>query len=134
MEKLTESQKTKAARLAAIQTQISELKVEEADLRRELFARVFTNPVEGSGNKASLPNGFILQGTRKITRTVDQEEATKLRNGDNTKSLAESIFLWKASLDTKAYKTLSSEDRVLVADAVTEKDGMPSLEIKKPKR
>ena len=134
MEKLTESQKTKAARLDWLQTEIAKLKVEEAALRNDLFARVFTKPKEGAGNKAELPGGYIMQATHKINRKVDQVETQKLFDGDNTKDLAAGVFKATYSLKLAAFKALSDADKLLFSEAVTEKPGMPTVVFKQPKR
>ncbi len=133
MTQLTKSQKDKAARLTAIQAEIATLKAEEMELRKDLFSRVFPDPVEGSKNKADIENGYILQATHKINRKVEQDEAQKLMDGDNTRPLAEKIFKVTYALKLAAYKGLDDEDKKLAAAAVTEKAGTPVLEVKKPK-
>lgn len=131
---LTQSQKDKAARLVVVQRLLSELRAEETELRNDLAARVFPNAVEGAGNKAPIENGHILQMTRKVNRSVNQAAAQEMMDGDNTRAIAEQIFKVKYDLKLAAYKALSDEDKLLAADAVTEKDGLPVIEVKKPKR
>ena len=135
MAQLTKKQKADVAEWNSIKEQIDGLKGQELVLRKKLFATVFKDPVEGSGNKADIENGYILQGKHTINRSVDQAAAHALMEGsDNVKAVAEKIFVRKYSLDLKAYRTLSDEDQNLVADAVVAKPGTPALEVKLPKR
>jgi len=118
-----------------VDQQLSAVKVRELELRKALFARSFPAPVEGSAqNKKDLSEGWILQGDYKINRSVDDAVVSALMKGDNTRALAERVFRYKPELNLKEYKGLSPEDKKLIADAVTEKPGTPSLEVKLPKR
>jgi len=111
------------------------LKARELELRKELFARQFPNPVEGSAeNKVPLGDGWILQADHKINRTLDDAVVSALMKADNTRPLAEKVFRYKPELNLKEFKGLSPEDRKVIADAVTEKPGTPALKIVLPKR
>lgn len=118
-----------------VDQELAAIKTRELELRKALFARSFPTPTEGSANnKLPLAEGWILQGDYKINRSVDEAVVSALYKGDNTRALAERVFRWKPELNLKEYNALSPEDKLLVADAVTEKPGTPALEIKLPKR
>lgn len=115
--------------------QLETIKARELQLRNELFAESFADPVEGAAhNKRELGDGWILQGDYKINRTIDQAVVSTLAKGDNTAPLIDKLIRYKPELVLKEWKALSDEDKVLVADMVTEKPGTPGLKIVKPKR
>lgn len=110
-------------------------KLRETELRKELFGAAFPHPSEGSAkNKFALADGYILQGDYKINRTLDQAVISTLSKGDNTRPLVESVIKYNPALVLPKWKALSAEDRILLADMVTEKPGTPALSIVKPKR
>lgn len=117
-----------------VQEQLSKLKNEEQMLRNKIFKGMFTNPVEGT-NTVELEDGYALKGKRVINRTVDEaafkasvEELAK--NGIAT----DRIIKFKPELVVKEYRTLTDEQRNLFDCVLIIKDGMPGLEIVKPKR
>ncbi len=108
----------------------SELKNREMDLRKDLFAGAFPSPAEGS-NKHTLPDGRIVKGTHKVSRSVDQAVVVsvqrKLREELGTKT--DELFPTKFSLAKKVYDTLTDAQKVIAQDAFTEKPSAPALEI-----
>lgn len=119
----------------SVSQSLDAIKARELELRKELFARQFPNPVEGSAeNKVQLGDGWILQADYKINRTVDDAVVSALMQGDNTRALAQKVFRYKPELNLKDFKALSPEERALISEAVTEKPGTPALSIKLPKR
>ena len=125
----------KVERWYQVSEQLGKLKVEELALRKEIFAEAFPNPVEGSKeNKLPLAAGWILQGDHKINRKVDEAVVATLQAGDNTRGLVDTCFEWKPKLKLAAFKALDGEDLNLLADAVTETPGTPSLKVVLPKR
>lgn len=124
----------KVERWFEIDKQLSVLKAEEIALRKEIFTEAFPNPVEGSKNKMPLAAGWILQGDHKINRKVDEAVVRTLATGDNTAPLIDRCFNFKPSLILKEFKALEGDDLNLLADAVTETPGTPSLKVVLPKR
>lgn len=125
----------KLIRWHELNEQLTKVKAEEILLRKEIFGEAFPDPTEGSKeNKMNLPDGWILQGDYKITRTVDRAVVDTLLRGDNTGPLIDLCFDYKPSLVLKEWKGLGDEDRALLSDAVTEKPGAPALKIILPKR
>lgn len=118
-----------------IQQQIDELKADELRLRKEIFESVFTSPVEGSAkNKFDLGDGWVLQGDYKINRKIDEAVISTLAKSDNAGPLVGKVFEYAPKLKLREWKGLTPEDRVLLADAVTETPGTPGLKIVKPQR
>lgn len=130
---------------------IAELGAQEKDLRAKL-AKYYDNPTEGV-NKIVLEFGKELQLTHKINRSVEESELDALRlamqaeadkqraennlgNGhaDYVLSLIDRVFRYKPSLSVKEWKDLSTDDRKLFGEIVTEKPGTPALAIATPKK
>lgn len=117
-----------------VQEQLSKLKNEEQLLRQKIFKGMFHDPKEGT-NSVDLADGFVLKGKRVINRTVDDaafkasvEELAK--NGIAT----DQIVKYKPELVTSEYRKLTAEQINLFDTVLIVKDGMPGLEIVKPKR
>lgn len=117
-----------------VQEQLTKLKNEENLLRQKIFKGMFPAPKEGT-NSVDLADGYVLKGKRVINRTVDEaafkasiEELAK--NGIAT----DAIVKFKPELVTSEYRTLTDEQRNLFDCVLIIKDGMPGLEIVKPKR
>ncbi len=108
----------------------SELKGREMDLRKDLFNGAFPSPKEGS-NKHTLPDGRIVKGTLKISRSVDQASVVSVQRllreelGGKTDDLFPTAF----KLDKKVLDSLTAAQKKIAADAFTEKPGAPALEI-----
>lgn len=113
---------------------LGKLKVQEEILRRKIFGGWFPNAVEGV-NKLDLPDGYVLKATRIINRSVDdaafrasQEELAKA--GIPT----DQIVAYKPELKVGVYRKLTDEQIHLMDTVLIVKDGMPQMEIVKPKR
>lgn len=117
-----------------VQEQLTKLKAQENLLRTKIFKGMFQDPKEGT-NSVDLPDGYVLKGKRVINRTVDDaafrasiEELAK--NGIAT----DQIVKYKPELVTSEYRKLTAEQMNLFDCVLIVKDGMPGLEIVKPKR
>jgi hypothetical protein len=117
-----------------VSDQLTKLKNEEQLLRQKIFKGMFHDPKEGT-NSVDLADGYVLKGKRVINRTVDDaafkasiEELAK--NGIPT----DEIVKYKPELVTSAYRKLTAEQINLFDTVLIVKDGMPGLEIVKPKR
>ena len=125
---------TDLERWYTVSEQLTKLKNEEQLLRQKIFKGMFHDPKEGT-NSVDLADGFVLKGKRVINRTVDDaafkssvEELAK--NGIPT----DQIVKYKPELVTSKYRELTDEQRHLFDTVLIVKDGMPGLEIVKPKR
>lgn len=107
---------------------------EEMALRKQVFAEFFPTPEEGV-NDHKLTGGFVLKGTHKIERKVDEamlsaKEGELIKAGIPMNELIE----MKPKLATKEYRKLSAEQRKLFEQVLDIKIGAPQMEIVKPKR
>lgn len=131
----TEINENELAEFYNIQNQLAELKVKEMEMRKNIFAKYFPEPVEGAANKQPLNDGFVLQATHTINRSIDKAALTA-----NGQALIEAnipvddLVEWKPSLKKSNWNKLSDEQKQLFAPCITEREGSPKLEIKKPKR
>lgn len=117
-----------------VSAELTKLKNEEQLLRQKIFKGMFHDPKEGT-NSVDLADGYVLKGKRTINRTVDDaafkasiEELAK--NGVPT----DQIVKYKPELVTSEYRKLTAEQMNLFDTVLIVKDGMPGLEIVKPKR
>ena len=117
-----------------VQEELGKLKNEEQLLRKKIFQGMFVDPKEGT-NSINLDGGFVLKGKRVVNRTVDEAafRATAeilAKNGIPT----DQIVKYKPELVTSEYRKLTFEQMHLFDTVLIIKDGMPGLEIVKPKR
>jgi hypothetical protein len=103
---------------------------EEMRLRKELAELLFPNPVEGANNKVRVGHGKAIQMTHKINRSVDKKVLDELRQKPNIAPLIAEVVRYKPELEVKKFKELSADDIKLLAPAITEKPGAPTLELK----
>lgn len=117
-----------------VSKELGKLKAEEQLLRMKIFNGKFPDAKEGT-NSFDLPDGYCLKGKRVINRTVD-DAAFKSSIEDLAKAgiRTDEIVKFKPELVTKAYRELTEEQRTLMDCVLIIKDGMPGLEIVKPKR
>lgn len=117
------------------QNMLGELKAAELALRKELASKAFPTPVEGSGNKLPLTDGWILQMDYPINRKVDEALLLNLKPQLLEHGIpVDDLVRYKPDLATGAYRKLTDEQRAEF-DAVLEiKPGTPALEVKLPKR
>ena len=117
-----------------VQKQLSKLKGEEQLLRQKIFAGMFPDPKEGT-NSVDLADGFVIKGKRVINRTVD-DAAYKASIEELAKAgiPTDEIIRYKPELAVSAYRKLTEEQTHLMDTVLIIKDGMPGLEIVKPKR
>ncbi len=108
----------------------SELKGREMDLRKDLFDGAFPEPKEGT-NKHTLPDGRIVKGTLKISRSVDQASVVSVQRllREELGAKTDDLFPTAFKLDKKVLDTLTVAQKKIAADAYTEKPGAPALEI-----
>lgn len=118
-----------------VNEQLAELKSREADLRKQLLEICFPEVQEGSGNKLELTDGFIVQATGKINRSLDEEQFLASKNQLAKDGFdVEALTKTKVSLNESNFKKLKDEQKHIFAQFVTEKPGSSSVKIVKPKR
>lgn len=110
---------------------LASLKKEEMDLRKKLFGAFFEDPDEGV-NDFDLGNDWVLKGTHKITRTVDEAALAPILK-KMPKTVQEKLIVQKPSLVKKIYDKLTDKNRKVFDLALIIKPGAPTLAIVPPK-
>lgn len=105
----------------------------EMIVRKQVMAAVFPEAQEGV-NTVELGSGWKLKGTRKIDRKLDEatlpDTIAQLRAAMvNTDELVE----YKPALKLAKFRELTEEQKLILANSLTEKDASPSLELVAPK-
>ena len=108
--------------------QLAPLKEKEMALRKKIAGFYFQQYNEGT-ESVKLADGSVIKGKYSYSRDVDTAILGTLREPLAEMGIAvDAMVKWKPSLDTKAYKALTEEARVVFDQAVTLKIGSPSLE------
>lgn len=118
----------------ALKDQLTAIKSKEALLRQKIFKGKFIEPREGV-NSLDLEDGFVLKGTRVINRKVDDASFRTLNEEFAKAGIpTDRIVKYEPSLVTGEYRKLTAEQILLFDTCLIISDGMPSLDIVKPKR
>lgn len=117
-----------------ISSELNKLKIAEGLLRMKIFKGKFPTPKEGTNNLV-MPDGYVLKAKHNINRTVE-EAAFKASIEELAKHgiPTDTIVKFKPELAISVYRELTEEQRTLMDSVLIVKDGMPGLEIVKPKR
>jgi hypothetical protein len=123
----------------------AEWTAKEMDLRKEIVAEFFPADCEEGKNNMKLEWGKQLGFTRVINRSVEKVqlkaalelEAAKKAADPTYKSnilpIIDEVIQYEPKVSVSAYKELSEESRLLIADIVTVKEGAPTLALETPK-
>ncbi len=123
----------KVAEWAGLGPQLWALKAREMELRKELFAFAFPNPLEGT-NKADLPENWLLKGTYKLDRSVDEAAFNAIKDQLRAINInPDPLVRFKPELAVRDYKALSEQARGIFDQCLLIKSGAPSLELVPPK-
>ena len=121
------------AKWETAKTALDTAKVREAELRQEVFGLAFPKAKEGT-NTLALFSGWALKGVRTINRTIDVAALpavlVELREEG---VVADALVDYKPSLNLAQYRALPTDKRKVFEQALTIKDGTPSLKIVPPK-
>ena len=126
--------KTKLNEWYECREQLRILQEREKALRLEIMSKVFPEAKEGV-NSFPLEDGYVLKGTKVITRKVD--EASLLAIAEQLASSGvsiDSLIRYKPELSVREYKKMNEEQRMIFDQALIIKEGLPQLEIVLPKR
>jgi len=109
----------------------------EMELRKEVMAMYFPNPVEGT-NSAPLASDWVLKGTHKLERKIDDAALPAVRQQlrEQFQINPDNLFCTKYELETaqyKALKTINAEAFTLLETALIIKPASPTLELVPPK-
>lgn len=103
---------------------LTEYKLLEQDLRQQIFDLAFPNATNGA-NKLRISYNMALVGRLKTNYTIDKERMPLVPD-----SLIEKVIRFDPRINEPAYRNLTPDELKLVARCVTEKPGMPTLEVK----
>ena len=118
-----------------VKAQIDALEKVEKELRKRIVKTCFPDGLREGANKCSLPDGGEVVITGVVNRSIDESQvptalqALQAKNGVAPTGL----FKTKYGIDLRVFRGLSAEDKALLADCVTEKEGLPQLTVKAPK-
>lgn len=117
-----------------LKDQLAKVKAAEGLLRQKIFKGKFKDPKEGV-NSLAIDDGYVLKGTKVVNRKVD-DAAFKTMGEEFAKEgiPTDLIVKYEPSLVTGVYRKLTAEQVTLFDTCLILTDGMPSLEIVKPKR
>ena len=112
--------------------QINALEAVKNELRKKIVNTCFPNGlVEGAGNKCVLPDGRKLTITGVVNRTVDAAlvpsvlEALQVKNGVAPVGLFKQTY----KLDLRVFRGINKDDKMILSNAITEKQGSPQLKV-----
>lgn len=98
----------------------------ERELRQELVQLAFDGATVGETHNLRVDHGMALVAKLPINYTVDGDELGKC-----PPELINQFIRWKPTLIEPAWRKATDNERKTFADVVTEKPGMPQLELKK---
>ncbi|QJI53384.1 DNA binding protein [Alteromonas phage vB_AcoS-R7M] len=114
--------------------QLDMWKTREAELRKAVFEKAFSDPKEGT-NTLTLPEGYALKAQHVINRKVDDASFRSL-----TVKLAElgvdveKLVKYKPELSKSVYNKLNDKQLALMNECVIATPGTPQLSVTKPKK
>lgn len=121
-------------RWSIVKAQVAPLVAEEMMLRKKIFGTYFKTPKEGV-NDHPLANGYVMKGTHKINRNVDEALlAAKQQELIDAGIPMGELIKMKPELVTKSYRVLQAnkENCRLFEQILDIKVGAPELKIVKP--
>lgn len=113
--------------------ELDKLKADEVKLRKHLFGEFFREPREGV-NSVPLANGWVLKGTHKLNRKVDESALAVVAKKKGMPDIIKAVVDYKPALSLRAYKQLPEDKRKVLDNALIIKDSPPALSIELPKR
>jgi len=108
--------------------QVTDWTLKERMLRQEIFDLAFPNPQRGT-NKRSLPYNMALLGQYSINVTLDPGALDASRSLI-PQPIFDRVVQYKPVIVQGEYFKLSPPDLALFAACVTEKPGLPTLQLK----
>lgn len=103
----------------------------ERQLRQQVVKEFFTATKEGANTYAA--QGVTIKVTGKVNRTLDKAALDavmpQLPEKYRVLDTADSIIRYEPTFDLKVYRAMSPDERKIFEQALTIKDGAPSLEI-----
>ena len=120
-------------------TQLEALKVQESELRDEVYKAFFPKESAIKDNKGTfyedLPNGWKIQANKKLTATLDEAAVPAIKEKllEMKVSNTDLLFKYKPSIVAAEYKKLNADSKAVVDEAITEKPAKVVIELIAPK-
>lgn len=130
-DKVTEKDLAEWFKLAA---ELKALRASEMTMRKRIVKAFFPNPKEGS-NKTTLSDGYVLEMTQPIERSIDVAALDALGEQlDEANVPTDALLKYKPSLVVSSYRNLTPEQLEVFDQVLTIKPGSPSgMKVTKPK-
>lgn len=110
---------------------MSTAKARETELRQKLYTLFFDDPQEGI-NRAMLPDGRIIEATRKINRSIDEAslDAVMLELPEDSPYRNVGVLVkYEPKLVMKGFRTLPEDQALIFHQTLIEADGLPQLAV-----
>lgn len=122
---------TKAVALADEAKKVIEA---EMDLRKQVFASFYPGTPEEGVNTLTLSGGWLLKGTHKLDRKVDEAGLSAVLMQLTAMGVApEAIIKWWPQVRLSGYRRLTDEQRAVFDTALVIKPQAPGLVLLPPK-
>lgn len=119
---------------AAAGATLAEAKETEMTLRKELFAELFTAPVEGT-NYTDLAGGWKAKGEYKLSRKLDVAQIAGMRTRLESIGVSiDTLVRYKPDLDITNYRALTPATLAVFDEMITTTPSAPTLELVPPKK
>lgn len=132
---MEETQKALIERWDRARRDLELFKKTELDLRNEIVARLFDASKDQGTEHFDLGNGYRLTAVKKMNYSLTN------KNGETVTALqalrpevAQRLVSWSPTLSKTEYDRLTSNEKILLTNALTIKPATPSLELVEPKR
>ena len=109
-------------------------KAEEAEIRAQIVAKVFSEEKLEGTETYELGQGWKLKASKRLNYSLNnKDDATEKALEKLPDFVADRLVSWKPSLSIREYKQLDNNQRKIIDRVLTIKPGMPSLELVEPK-
>jgi hypothetical protein len=132
---MEETQKALLAQWTEAEQNCAMWKAKELRLRTEVIAQFFDTSKDQGTEHFELGNGYKLTAVKKLNYTLTN------KNGETVAALqalrpdtAQRLVSWSPTLSKTEYDRLSSNEKMLLTNALTIKPATPSLELVEPKK
>lgn len=116
----------------SLKQKFDEAKLAENEARAALFAAAFPNPVFGT-NKIKISHGMALIAKLPANYQIDRAALDTLLGMENAEPIVREVVNFRPEVKDGAFRALSTDDKNLMAAAITQKQGSPQMEVKPQK-
>lgn len=122
----------KLTRWFDLKAQVDKLSLDEMSLRKEIFAEAFPTPEFGT-NRLRISHGMALVAKLPASYSVDKAVLDALMSIEKAVPLLQEVISYSPSVRDAKFRALAKDDLLLIAPAITQKQGSPQFEIKPQK-